>query len=113
GNAKSRPAGMTIGRQRRERRTIVGWRPWTLMMTPFGATSCDGMLTIRSVMNAADQIVAAFDNEQEFRRLLETLAGDLERSVTESRSSKPTLAHPSVQLTHQNRATEAAQLAAT
>jgi hypothetical protein len=53
GNAKSRPAGMTIGRQRRERRTIVGWRPWTLMMTPFGATSCDGMLTIRSVMNAA------------------------------------------------------------
>src|ERR1019366_7284862 len=25
------------------------------------------------------QIVAAFDNEQEFRRLLETLAGDLER----------------------------------
>jgi hypothetical protein len=25
------------------------------------------------------QVVAAFDNEQEFRRLLETLAGDLER----------------------------------
>ena len=73
-----RPAGMTVGRSCRRTHNC-----WMVAVDP----DDDGVqrYVVRRYANdplrheRRHQVVAAFDNEQEFRRLLESLSGDLER----------------------------------